>query len=358
MYLSKKKFTFFILLCLIATGIAMYMPIEIPIDIQTKALIKPVREWELMRNSAGNITAVLRNHRKGTIESYSYSEFDRGDAVKFELNSRLFDEMIIKKGDTIGYFYSNEVELRLLQQEGSLQVLKAELDFHKAGQKPEDIEMARRELQLAERELHTQQILTSRSEKLVKDSVISQQQYDLDLNALKVREMTRSIAEAKLNSLEAGDKPEQINLIIRKINVIQDQIQQLKQRLHYFVVTSPIDGKIAFIRNFMPHESIIRIFADDFTIGIAPVLVQDMEYINTQSEVVLADHQDGDTFGGKIVNFNDAVEFLEGYQVRYILIELDSVPELVLPGSMQVIKIKGRKLNPREYFLKAIKTPV
>jgi hypothetical protein len=358
MYLSRKKFTIFIILCLVATGIAMYMPIEIPFDIQTKALIKPAREWELMRNSAGNITAVLRNHRYGTIESYSYSEFDRGDAVKFELRAGLFDEMRIKKGDTIGYFYSNEVELRLLQQEGALQVLKAELEFHRAGQKPEDIEMARRELELAERELHTQQILTSRSESLVKDSVISQQQYDLDLNALRVREMARSIAEAKLTSLEAGDKPEQINLILRKINVIQDQIQQLKQRLHYFVVTSPMEGRISFLRNFMSHENIIRIFGDDITIGIAPILIQDMEYIDMHSDVILADHQNEAIPKGKIVDINDVVEFLEGYQVRYILIELDSVPDLVLPGSMQAIKIKGRKLNPREYFLKAIKTPV
>jgi hypothetical protein len=82
---------------------------------RSKVVIHPTEEWELVRAIDGNLISVHKNHLNNYVKNYAYTEFQRGDAVRFELNQNIFDQQRINLGDTIGYLYSNEEQRRLIQ---------------------------------------------------------------------------------------------------------------------------------------------------------------------------------------------------------------------------------------------------
>lgn len=163
--MQKKYVTWITLLSitLVALFLFVYNPM-ISFRTKTKMVIHPTEEWELCKTIDGNLISVHKNHRKNYVQNYAVTEFQRGDAVRFVLNPKIFDKEQLTIGDTIGYVYSNEEQRRLIQLLGQLGVLSAELEFHTTGQKPEDVLFAERKLILAQQELETQRKLMRRSE--------------------------------------------------------------------------------------------------------------------------------------------------------------------------------------------------
>jgi multidrug resistance efflux pump len=140
----------------------------------------------------------------------------------------------------IGTIYSNEEQRKLIQLRGQFDVLYAELEFYSAGEKPEDVEKASTRLQLAQQQLETQQRLMERSRSLYQDSLISEQQFELEANEFRLKEISKNVAKAQYRSAITGDKPERAGLIRTKIEVLKQQIEQLRARINYFTLVSPL----------------------------------------------------------------------------------------------------------------------
>lgn len=340
----------------IAMASVSLLPLDIPYKTTTKAIIKPSFEWELLRDAEGTIASVYHNHENGLIESFGNTEFRRGDVMHFYLRNDLKDGNSVTAGDTIGYTYSNEEQMRLIELEGRIEVLKSQLEYYLAGQKPEDIEWAEKEVQLADQELETQKKLMTRSEQLMKDSVISTQQYEIDFNELRVKEMKKVLAESKLKSLLAGDKPEQILLTRSQIAATQQQINQIKKRLNYLTLTTPVSGILASSKSFQKGNRLLRIIDQNRYIGVAPIKLEDKSYISLGDIVYLVINDFEKKKVGKIIDFNNEIELLNGEPVVYLTIAFDEPHEMIIPGNLVSIEIIGDTLNPRQYMVKTFQT--
>ena len=100
---------------------------------QSKVIVKTAEEWELSKTLNGNITTSFKDHITNSTKNYSITEFQRGDAIQFVLNDKVFNKSRIDKGDTIGYIYSNEEKRNLIRLKGDLKILYAELEFFTTG---------------------------------------------------------------------------------------------------------------------------------------------------------------------------------------------------------------------------------
>jgi hypothetical protein len=98
MMLQKKKITLFFFIVLILAFFASFLPVKIPYKVKSKALLKPILVWELARTNQGNLVSKTLNNFTGIVESYSISEFSRGDAVNFILSDKLKTEPTFTKG--------------------------------------------------------------------------------------------------------------------------------------------------------------------------------------------------------------------------------------------------------------------
>jgi hypothetical protein len=222
--------------------------IKVPYKIRSRALFMPASEFNLVRTLDGNLISSFKDNVRGVVKSYGVTEFQRGDVVQFLLNPKLLSQKYVNIGDTIGWIVSNEEQRNLIQLKGELNIMKAEFEFYTTGQKPEDIQTAKEQWELAKEQLDIQKKLLQRSTALFVDSVIPQQEYDIELNKLKVKEIEVGIAEARYMSITTGEKKEQGRLVSARIANLESQIKQVSDRLAYFTFTTPMSGMILLQR--------------------------------------------------------------------------------------------------------------
>lgn len=357
MNLVRKKYTIGLFLAVIVLGALSFVPWDLTYTIRTRALVKAHLEWEIFRNSEGSISSLLRNNLTGSISSYGNTEFRRGDVMKFELLPDLYEGGFIVKGDTIGYLYSNEEQMRLIEMKGELKILESRLKYDTAGEKPEEVERAEREVDLASQQLETQRKLMARTEMLMKDSVISVQQYEIDQNELKVKELQKTLAEANLRSIKAGDKPEQIELMKSRIKALNQQILQVEDRLEYMTLISPLSGMIVLERNFENQDMLLKVIDTSNYIGVAPLLLKDRESFTTGNKVNIITQLYEKTPCGYIKDFNNVSQIVDGQGVVFFTIQFDKTLPVLFHGNFIEIEVKGVSLKPIEYMAKSFNSP-
>jgi hypothetical protein len=323
--------------------------------LDTEATLFGVKEWELLRTIDGNLITVERNHEKGLVDQYGVTEFQRGDVVHFMIHPTLQYQSEVKAGDTIGFVYSNEEQRRLKELEGQYEVLKSEYQFHTTGQKPEDELLSRRELSMAQQALTTQQKLLERSEWLFRDSVISLQQYELDVNEYRIKELAVKVAEARLASVTTGEKVEQALWIASRMSLIEGQIAQIRERLSFFTVLSPINGTL--IRQWADKEEVL-VKIVDFSSYVVRIGVRSAErhLFEQGSRFVLSNYSDS----GSIISVGNVEHrSINGHQI-YLTEVLSGKDNPYIYGHQTAVRIYGKPLNVRQfiYVMFTLKTPV
>ncbi len=356
--LQKKKITLFFFIVLILAFFASFLPVKIPYKVKSKALLKPILVWELARTNQGNLVSKTLNNFTGIVESYSISEFSRGDAVNFILSDKLKNGTYVHKGDTIGVLYSNEQQSKMVDLQGALSILKAELEFFSTGVKPEDVRFIEEQLSLAKQELETQNILSSRAKALLADSVIAQQEFDIVFNELKIKELAVSIAEAQLSSVTTGDKPEQIKLIEARILATEKQLNQVIERLEYFTLKSPVIGEVIISNSFIESDVMLQIIDNSEYIGIAPIPSELKSLIPLNSKVCVLNGFSRQTIHGVLASFDNVSQMLQGRTVVYSTILFNDGNSHFKMGDLIEVEFIGDEMQIHEYLKTVLKTPL
>lgn len=348
-HFTNKKITFSLILLLFSLlCVILFAPIQISYTIKTKAQIQPQKEWSLYQSSGGKLSKLQRDFTNNTIQSLDITEFQRGDVVTFRLVPEINYKRYIKKGDTLGFVYSNEEQRKLLALEKEVEVLLAEYSFYTTGQKPEDIEKAKKEKMLALQEWETEQKRFLRFKQLFKEGVISTQEYELLENSLRVKQLALSVAEASLASVSTGEKKEQAIWTQKKIESLQTQLAMMKERIGYLTLTSPIQGKIAtqaFDHFALDGERILTLYAEDTLIAIAPIRITEKDFLNVGHSVTIKNREETGTI---IFIDNTAIGDWTGSAV-YVRMAI-AQPHQLLPGEVVDVEIKGRNVSIWEYF--------
>lgn len=350
MKLNNQRKRYLWLACVVVTSIIiLFLPIKLDYNIHTQGLVTPAKEWTLATNSEGNLLSTSRNNVEGTVSSYNVTEFQRGDVVEFKLNEKVIKNKAVKKGDTIGIISSNEAQRKLIQLQGDFEILKAELTFYTTGQKPEDVDKAKIRLDLATQEVETQHKLMERSESLYNDSVISDENYELELNELRVKQIRQSIAEAQYMSVITGDKPERAALITTKIRALSQQIEQIEARINYFTLTAPFDGIVLTHRGRQDENIIINIADTSAFAVLAPLEVSERRFINQDHNVILKGSFGSSKLVGKIANIDNVIQMVDYKQAIFATAVFNNNQSLT-PGAIAQVEIQSERITPLAYL--------
>lgn len=287
-------------------ALLLLIPVKIPFSVSGKSLIYPHQEWKLTKTTEGNLVSTYKNHLKGTLETYSVNEFQRGDVVTFELVEDVKYRNYIKEGDTIGMYNSNEELRKRIELEG---VLEAELEFYTTGQKPEDVEQALHQWNLAKQELATERKLMDRTRILHRDSVISDQEFEIAENNLRVKEINLDIAQARYRSITTGEKPEQEKLLIARIKATKDQINQVQDRLESLVLRSPFSGMIVN-QHGDSYNRLLALADTSSVVAVCGLESSDRNYVSL-GQTALAKYA-GKTYQGKVISIDNSMQVIEG----------------------------------------------
>ncbi|CAN5306391.1 hypothetical protein BH23BAC1_BH23BAC1_24040 [soil metagenome] len=346
---NTKNLIFVHISFVFVVSVLLWLPIDLSYNIQTRGLILPAYEWSLSRTIDGNLISAYKDNIKGTVNSLGVTEFRRGDVVEFNLNPEISGSLTVNRGDTIGRISSNEEERNLIQLLGQFDILNAELEYYSTGKKPEDIQEAERKLELVIQDYETQRKLTSRAETLFNDKVISDQNYDIALNDLKLKEIRKNIAEAQYLSATTGDKPEMVALIKAKSDALQKQISQVQNRINYFTLISPISGMVVSNRGLSNDEVVINIADTSSYVLLVPFQLIDKDYVKIGQEVELILNKVKEKPKGKIIKIDNVVQMVDYKQTLFATVEFNNhIP--LLPGSFAEISILGDEIPLVEYM--------
>ncbi|MDQ3392511.1 MAG: efflux RND transporter periplasmic adaptor subunit [Bacteroidota bacterium] len=346
--MRKKNINLYIAgIVLISCAIIYFFPFPINYFVESKGLILPAHEWSLIRSIEGNLISSHKDNIKGSVQSFGVTEFVRGDVVEFKINNNILSAKSITTGDTVGMIYSNEQERNLIQLLGDFEVLNAEYKFYTTGQKPEDIQQAKTKLEFVKQDLLTQKKLTARAETLYKESVISDQEYELALNDLKLKEIQIDIAEALYNSVSTGDKPEMAALIKAKMQALEKQINQVKGRFTFFTVTSPVSGMVVSNRALDNTETVINVADTSSLVILVPFDLKELPYVKKGQEVYIG--KSSKQYKGKILNIDNVVQVIDYKQAIFATIIIDNHIDL-MPGSFAEVSMHCGELSLMEYL--------
>ncbi len=157
-------------------------------------------------------------------------------------------EVLKEEGDRIG---AGEIVARLddepyrnavAQAEAQVESLAARVVELKNGNRPEEIEQARKNLAAAQAEQEHAQIIFNRQKRLIATSVVAQQDFDNARSALQASTALRDAAQAALNLLNAGARNEQIAQAEANLAAARATLAQARTNLADTVLVAPEAG--------------------------------------------------------------------------------------------------------------------
>lgn len=309
---KMKKGIFGIAAILLLGALALHL-VEVPYIIRSRGLIIPVEEWSLVRSSGGVLVQVHENHRSGVISQYSVSEFQRGDVVRYVFNEDLLNHGRVEKGDTVAWVYTSDIHLEVISIRGELAYQQSLLDVYLSGDRPEEIAVAEGRIELARQELENQEKQTERTIRLHMKGVVAQQEYELAVNELKVRQYALEIANAQHQALIAGRKAADLEVVRSRIAYLELQLDQLKQHMDAFHLVSPLSGIVIRDRNPLldnQAEPVLRIADFSSMMVFLPVDHHEGQYAETGYGVRF--HSASGVFSreGRVVSIDNTIRLM------------------------------------------------
>jgi hypothetical protein len=320
--------------------IILLLSVSVNRTVDTAGKILPAREWILAKNAEGAVFATFRDHLHSIVDNYTVVSIVRGDAFRFSLHANIRPDESVRAGDTVVRISSHELARQLSRLRGDLSVARSNLAIVVTGEKRPITEEAERALVLAKEQSDLQTGLFERQDSLYRKNLISRELYELAGNAAKVSSIEVAIAEARLQTVLTGAKPEQIRMIRSQIAAFESDLRVLSDQVGALTVLAPFGGIIA---PFSGKDTLCSI-EDAGRVALMPVPVQYLERLAPGQAITLRSPHQAYTIGGTVVRVDRHVRIVNARQVFMVTAALSSgaatLPtNLILPGSIETERV-------------------
>jgi hypothetical protein len=234
-------FSAIVLIVLLAV---LVLPISIPSNIDALGRIVPSKEWYLFHDRAGRITTIVNDRLTNSTTSLLVQQFERQDAVRFDLHPGVDRNGTVQCGDTIGILTSAEAEVQLAQLQGELSTADAKLLVFETGEKNAVVQEAENRVALAKQRYDGHLRTLERMKALQQRGVISAQEYEAVENSSAIYKADIEVARAQQRSAETGAKPAQLLVGRSDRSSVLGQIRALRQKIDRGILTAPFTGTV------------------------------------------------------------------------------------------------------------------
>lgn len=150
----------------------------------------------------------------------------------------------VRAGETVARLDDEPQRNAVAQAEAQVGVLEARLEELKNGNRPEEIEQARKNLAATEAARENAQIIFTRQQRLAVQSVVAKQDFDTARTSLNAATAQRDAARAALELTQAGARAEQITQAEANLEAARATLAQARTQLADTVLTAPEGGVV------------------------------------------------------------------------------------------------------------------
>jgi len=312
--------------------IFMVLPITIPYNIEISGKLLPAKEWLLHKGTDGRLISEVKDNVKGNSQNYAVSIFERGDIISFNLLPKIAGGVSLAKGDTVGFIHSTETQRNLTALRGQLKAKQAELEMYRAGEKESLIAMARQELSAAQKNSKLQHQIVERQKKLFERSLVSEENYQIELTKSEILDADVQLARARLNSHLEGVKEEQIIFLQTQIQAVEQEIAVYQQHQSRSAILSPVNGMII---NTFSTELLLNVKDMNELVLVSPVKLQNRNYISQDQQIELDIQGTDSSITADIISVGADIMDLNSNQVFLVSALFDN-NDLVLNAGLMI----------------------
>jgi hypothetical protein len=330
------------------------LPIEVADTYAVPGKLLPARAWTVARTNGGTVETTLRDHARGTVESYLLNRFERGDAVRFFLRPGLQPSMAVSVGDTMASIFSSEAERELARLSGDLEATVAALNLYTSGEKAAIVREAQMQLTRAEEQATQHLRELERLRTLRTNDLISAQELEVAESRQRVYDAELAARRARLDAALTGAKPEQVDLTRTEIAALNSEIEKLNTRLGLYTLTSPLSGVIT--RSTGPDTLLAVIDTTSFVV-VMPVPVEQHGRLRLNQEVDVRIRGTRSPALARVMQLGDTVQRLQGHDVLLVTAVISTSPEPpkpLYPGARAVCTFDFGKLRLWEYVKRRV----
>jgi HlyD family secretion protein len=222
---------------------------------------------------------------------------------------------VVKPGTVLVRFDVPELEAQRDQCQARIRALEAELAKAKNGPRVQEIRRAENELATAQADLQWSRQEFARVERLQRSGGSDRAEYD-SARASRDRALGRvGAAQAMLDLLRAGTRPEEIAEIEGRVGEMRGKLRELEANLREATVIAPeraVVDVLAVRKGDLvtPNQSIVRVLrADDLWVKVYVPEIQLGKVILGQEVEVTIDAYPRKRFTGKVIKIDAESEF-------------------------------------------------
>ncbi len=331
---------------------SVFVPVEIPYTFESTAKVYPVQQWVLHKNRDGNLIKSLHNYKTGLLADYGTYQFDRGDIVQIAFNPNKIAETKVDSGELIATIASVNLAEKLVKLQNELSIERANLDKVSTGEKVQIVNQAEEELNKAYQNNDFQRKNYNRAQKLFRDGLISQLQYEQAEAAFKQSQIEIELAKKKIRVTNTGEKREEIKLTKAKIKSLENEIDFFTQTSDSYAIHTPITGKISYETGVDGDKLIVEDTAEH--ILIVPIKLKDKDFVGKDTRIQI-DIMGSDTLVDvELVDVSDKVEILNRDVVVLAKVKVSGTVPGLSTGMPVKCKITCGKVLPIEYMKRSI----
>ncbi|MBN1398918.1 MAG: hypothetical protein JXA06_12870 [Bacteroidetes bacterium] len=347
--LRKKSKRVIIFACFGLPLIVLLLLFEVEVNqsISTIFEVNPSQKWILARGNEGQIISSITDYNSVVSNNISIVQFERGESMNFHLVPSILSKPALSKGDTVAVMYSSRLQERLTKLKGELLVAKADLVAKSTGEKQPLIEEEKKKIEYTEAKIRQKRIYFERARELFNKSYISKEEFDACEWELKQAEIENEINKAQLQVHLSGSKNEDLQVLRTTIRSYLSEIELLEKRIKDFVLQSPIQGDI--VRDFST-DTLLIVSNTSCLVMVAPIRYEEIHHLSEGAKIRIVLRSLSQELNGTIIAISKEAKTINGVQILYTRIALDSNKNRLVPGLMLSGKIILPKVTIIEYL--------
>jgi hypothetical protein len=334
------------LIILALLSLALVLPISLNWTIDGPCKVFPAREWLLTKNEEGGVLATLSDNLQGSVENYAVLSIVRGDAFRFDVNPSLKPGDPLNAGDTVVRVFSHELAREFHRLSGELAVAKSSLAMVKSGEKEAITQEAERALSLAKERAEVQQQIFARQDSLYNRNLISPEEFELARSAAQTSAIEVAIAEARLQTVRTGAKPEQIRLIESQIASLEAQMRALSRQVGALTLVSPFSGTF----QSSPGTDTLLTLEDTARVILMPIPIKHLGRIGSGQFVKVRIPRQSESYEGAVVRVDQRVRIVNGAQVVMAVATLNGRVKSLPSNLIGIGSIQTDQVSPAQYL--------
>jgi hypothetical protein len=325
----------------------IFLPVDLPYVFSVQGRVVPLKEWSLYRTRNDAVETAVRDNERGGVTQYTVNRFAGGDAARLTIEADLRAGSSVAAGDTLASIYSNEVARQYSELVGRLRVATASLDLYAAGEKETIVEEERVRVVQAEELASQHGLELNRLRQLRSENLISEQELELAESEQRVLDAGVDVARARYESVSSGAKPEQIDLTRAEVNSLQQEINDIRERLRLSTITSPLSGRVS--RSFGA-DTLISVYDTTafLVMMVVPVHRRGLVQIGDTAVVQVSGY--GSDVTAVVSQLGDEVHLVNGREVVLMNGRIEAPPRDVLPGSSAACRVNVGRVSIWEFI--------